>query len=129
MISNLPWEIQRNILSFNIKYDLHKELKKKIQTFFMVKSLNIRDNNFRKFIQDCIDLDDLERNPHDDIRTIEWYNWMIKKIYNGERPWKYISPRYYDLIIYLKKCHKIRFQCRKKYGFSIFSWINYLLSF
>lgn len=124
MIDHLPWVIQRIILEFDIKYELHYELKKRIQINKYVKNENIPNKKFKKFVLDCIYLD----NYTFINRGIKWYIWILKKIYNGDNTWIYISSDNKQLIDYLKKCYKLRFINHNKYGYSMTAWINYYIN-
>lgn len=108
MIGELPWEIQKYILSFDIKHDLHSELKKKVKIINDIKSENIEDKKFKLFLMDCVYL-----NNTNFYNNIKWYNWILQKIYNGERVWIHISQEHQQLILFLKKCNKLRFSNQK----------------
>lgn len=123
MLRELPWEIQRNILQFDVKRELHQELKKKIKMQHELEQLNIQDKCFRLFVKNCILTSTLT-----DERQTAWYVWILKKVFSGEKPWNFIYSEYSDLILYLKKCQKLRFRNHKIYGFSIKSWIIRLIS-
>ena len=117
MFQQLPWEIQKIILQFEFKHELHKELKKEVNIYIKIK--NIQNQKFKRFLKDCIRISTLSEE-------IEWYIWMMQLIFDGERPWYYIRSEHAQLISYLKMCRNLRFGNRKKYGFSIKSWIRRL---
>jgi hypothetical protein len=62
MLQNLPWEIQRSILQFGVKEDLHKELKKKAKVYHQFKE-EIQTSRFRNYLEDCQPGISLDSNP------------------------------------------------------------------
>jgi len=119
MIDELPWVIQKQILAFDVKHDLHKDLLKQVRFYHEIKNLHIPNKYFLTFLRDCIRYSNLEEE-----KDIEWYTWILLKIFKGERPWRYVDPNYIVLISFLKMCHKRRFTNYRRYGVSILSIVN-----
>lgn len=119
----LPWQIQKRILSFNIKYDLHKEL---IYIYFLRTNLKTRDRKVRNFFVDCISIAPVLK------RDLDWYEWILQKVYKGETPWIFIYDEVDQedlrpLKNWLKICSKRRFLDVKRYGFSLWSSLTRFL--
>ena len=77
MLQTLPWEIQKHILQFGAKEDLHNELKEKLKVYEQLKE-EIHQSRFRNFLRDW--------QPPLDVPSDEktnWNNWALKTILNG----------------------------------------------
>jgi hypothetical protein len=116
MIDILPWNIQRNIINFGVKTELHKELKKEIEYFYKLSSID--NKNYRKFLRDCMRFNPLGNH---EIYDWKWAVWMLKKIWRGECPWQYIDIDEDTILMvrYLIDCANLRKANVFKYGNSI----------
>jgi len=130
IFEKLTWDIQKNIISFYIKDDLHKDLK----FFHSLELDDIHDRNFKIFYYDSMKLK--PEFKHGEY-NLYWSKWIVKKIYRGEKPWIWLYEDdefmtepwiwlYEDdefmtditiLKIWLKKIYKLR--NNNKYGKSL----------
>lgn len=119
-METLPWSIQKRILKdFEPRKILHMEL---LHNIFLLRNLTIKDKKTKRFIMDCI-----SRAPvlH---RTLDWYEWILLKVYNGDKPWRFIwdeveGDDYRPLKLWLRECSRRRFKYYNLYGFSLYSLI------
>ena len=119
MIDILPWNLQKNILSFKIRNELHEELKQVIILNRKIKSLKNISKKNKLFLRDCILISPI-------CKDIEWHIWILEKIYNGERVWNFLDN--IEMIQWLKICYRRRFRYFWKYGFSFLGIINKIIT-
>lgn len=120
MIDILPWNLQKNILHFGIRNELHKELKQVIILNRKINSIQNISNKKKLFLRNCISISPIDRN-------IEWHIWILERIYDGKRVWNFIDD--IEITRWLKICYIRRFKYFWKYGFSLQSIINKIIYF
>lgn len=123
ILTLFPWNIQRKIIEC-IHSPMRIELKEKYTHRKLSYIAILRDNGefkYAKFVNDAFKFREVAY-----IKEIEWnwYEWGLRKVYNGECPWLQIIPTQhtFTFIEWLKKVAKFK---RVKYGItSLTDYVN-----
>ena len=123
LLNVFPWSIQRRIIDY-----AHHLVQAELMQSYTWRKLNyikhLRENGeykFAEFVNDAFRFRDVQF-----ITGFEWnwYEWGLRKIYNGERVWMWIieSTDTYTILQWFKKIYKFKY---RKYGFtSVNDYIN-----
>jgi hypothetical protein len=86
----LPWVFQRKIIECSASRKLlHIELQKLHELAFVWNVSRIEDRKFARFVKKAF-LSIVA--PLVTGRDWNWYIWILKKIYNGQKVWYWIEP-------------------------------------